>query len=1581
MGRKRRVVSPTPPEPRTRQRKGSISDITPVSSSQAAYNRYVRRNRRIPAGGRIYDQSNHESPIADSQTLSHHVPHLPAVSLGHYDQSISPLSCISAPHLPLFQPPRITLSDPLLSPDLPAASRRALAAAKMHGSDVEMSELDSHVEFPNVRVDHACDHQFWEEALSQYQGLLAHHDGLIGGVAIAIDHILSDQVCNHAVDNSHIDSQKFDNVGNSGVSSGGQCGDQFWEEPLLQDGELLADHHQPIDGIAVNAVNNVLDEIELPVVSKVDALSNRFRRKLYLAGKAHTLYRQERRMTKSDQALQSRSKLFNHIAIRSTVTSEGDLKTLKRVQVWSDDVRVSILSRFSDSSYEFICDHTVGTSRAPSRPQYFVSTGNLVINEVADDSFTYPQIRDLQPGTDQNKHGSPIRSDRDPMIVSNQIPQLTTTHQRTVYEPAYFGGPDRKCSFCEAHMWYGERCDISKHTDNPVFNLCCRQGTIRLPASPPTPPILDRFLNYQGGNEARNFRERLRIYNSLFQFTSFGAKIDRAVNSRRGPFVFCVNGLTYHRIGSMLPIEGTTPKFAQLYVYDTQNEVQNRVNAVCGDPHSDAVDHQVVAQLSEMLDQTNEIVKVYRTARERLAHSNGSRMRIRFIEAQDTDDHAYAAPAGSEITVLIVGQNDEVTEDRDIIIDHRSDGLKRISTLHPLYMPFQYPLLFPHGEDGFHLGIPYANSRIKRAPKRGRLLQQYIGDAFSSVDRSRLFHVKSRQKELRSDRYTNVRDAICRGDIDGSDVGKRIVLPVSYTGAPRYMFQNYQDAMAICRAYGYPTLFITFTCNPNWKEIDDALKMIPGQRPEDRPDLVSRVFRLKVRDLMHDLLEGAFFGTAIAGIYTIEFQKRGLPHAHILLWLHPDSKWRTVADIDRIISAELPDPEVDRVGYDAVSTSMMHGPCGAANSKAPCMHKGHCSKYYPMSLQPCTFVDESSFPVYRRRDTSYLQERGPTAAIKYLFKYIHKGPDRARVVVEEDGSEQPVEQEPEMNDSSANIIDEVKLYLDVRYVAAHEACWRLFEFDIHFRQPSVQRLLIHLPGQQNIYFQDRQSLERVLANQISREQCSQNGLRSTKYLRKPELCCTLIFQLSGYGTGMIRSGQGGNKDKPLGGLFLSIFSLCHVANPSELFERNWRLFSDDIQRKFRTEMRARNYRVPERDLRNYVLIALEDILLKNCSSLAEMKLPQPIHRSRVISADRLIHEELNCDVDALREQYQYMLNLLNSEQKVIHDHVIDSVLQKKPTLFFVYGYGGTGKTFMWNTIIAGIRSKGLIVLAVVSSGIASLLMLGGRTAHSRFKIPVDIDEYSTCGDFRQILPVIPRGTKGDILGAAITNSALWPLFKVYTLNTNMRLQRPNMSDEYRKSLEQFGQWLLDVGDGSAQSIDEAANNQDESTIRIPKSLLVAYEERAIITPYNDTAAFVNAYALGLVPGPTRTYYSYDALCKSSQGSYSNDLLHSPEMLNSLRLPGVPDHELNLKIGAVVMLLRNVNQAAGLCNGTRLVITQMAMNVVEARVMTATGPGEKVYIPRISFTMKDKKWPFTVNRRQFPFKLCICDDNK
>ena len=203
----------------------------------------------------------------------------------------------------------------------------------------------------------------------------------------------------------------------------------------------------------------------------------------------------------------------------------------------------------------------------------------------------------------------------------------------------------------------------------------------------------------------------------------------------------------------------------------------------------------------------------------------------------------------------------------------------------------------------------------------------------------------------------------------------------------------------------------------------------------------------------------------LTDIYTIEFQKRGLPHAHILLFFHPSSKYPTPDDIDRIISAEIPDPVKQPELYNLVKAHMLHGPCGLANEISPCMRDGRCSKYYPKRFQSVTVVDQEGFPVYRRRkngrtieksgvifNNSHVVPHNPSlllkyhahinmewcnqvSSIKYLFKYINKGSDRIGAVIE------PIEGQPSLSEHQK--LDDIKEYLNCRYVSTSEACWRI----------------------------------------------------------------------------------------------------------------------------------------------------------------------------------------------------------------------------------------------------------------------------------------------------------------------------------------------------------------------------------------------------------------------------------------------------------------------------------------------------------------------------------------------------------
>ncbi|XP_019099860.1 PREDICTED: ATP-dependent DNA helicase PIF1-like [Camelina sativa] len=223
----------------------------------------------------------------------------------------------------------------------------------------------------------------------------------------------------------------------------------------------------------------------------------------------------------------------------------------------------------------------------------------------------------------------------------------------------------------------------------------------------------------------------------------------------------------------------------------------------------------------------------------------------------------------------------------------------------------------------------------------------------------------------------------------------------------------------------------------------------------------------------------------------------------------------------------------------------------------------------------------------------------------------------------------------------------------------------------------------------------------------------------------------------------------------------------------------------------------------------------------------------------------------------------------------------------------------------------------------------------------------------------------------------------------------MRLLRES-NPEHAQEIADFSKWILDIGDGM---INEP--NDGEALIEIPEDLLLTecndpievivsevygksiadpkkadfFQERAILCPTNDDVDQVNQHMLNRLEGEERIYLSSDSICPSDVNS-KDDSIFSPEFLNSIKASGLPNHSLRLKVGAPVMLLRNIDPSGGLCNGTRLQITQLANHIVEATIITGTRVGDKVFIPRMLITPSDTKLPFKMRRRQFPLTVAF-----
>uniref|UniRef100_A0A0R0KGW9 ATP-dependent DNA helicase n=1 Tax=Glycine max TaxID=3847 RepID=A0A0R0KGW9_SOYBN len=1070
-----------------------------------------------------------------------------------------------------------------------------------------------------------------------------------------------------------------------------------------------------------------------------------------------------------------------------------------------------------------------------------------------------------------------------------------------------------QCRHCNAKMWYNERISKDKNTASPKFSLCCGDVKVELPLLQNPLKYLERLLFDDNATDSKNYQHNIRTYNMMFSFTSVGIKLDKTINETREPPTIRIQGQPCHRISSLLPMPGKQPKFAQLYMFDTQNEVENRINTMS--QHA-AIQPHIVSTLSQMLDDHNVHAKSFRMARDRLADIQVDNVKLRLIAVREKDGRTYNLPNVSEVAALIVG--------------------------------LQYHLLFPYGEDGYRPDILHRSTSGNKKRKRNHLtmrewfayrLQSRSNEAQTLLYSRKLFQqfIVKACTMVKVNKYCSLQTSLDARTSNGSSKGERVILPSTFVGSPRYMDQLYFDGMAICSHVGFPNLFITLTGNPNWPEIYRVLAPL-NLKATDRPDLISRVFRLKYEHMLSDLTKKHMLGKAVAYMHTIEFKKRGLPN---------------------IISEEIPSHENDPELYTLVQNHMVHDPCRILQSKSPCMKEGKCSCFYPKMFQPQTLLDSNGYPVYHRRnDGRTISKNGiiidnryivpynakllrkyqahiniewcnQSTFIKYLFKYINKGYDRVTAVVVYDANgalENPITQN-----------DEIKEYVDCR----------IFGFPIHARKPVVERLHFHLSSQHNVLYEDDDDIEDILS--------------------KPSI---------------------------------SNSKLLAWMNSNKCFSEGRNLTYSQFVSKFVYNQKARSWNLRKKGNTIGRLIWVPPIteelfylrmMLTTCNG------PTSFEDIRTVENVLYPTYRETCFVMGFLQDYREFVEAI----KEAKDWDTTNYLRKLFVLVLLTA--------------SSLRAKKQIVIMVASSGIASLLLPGGRIAHSKFKIPVPIFEDSTCnilqgkknlnqifggkvivfgGDFRQILPVIPRGSRSDIINATINSSYLWPSCQVLTLTKNMRLQA-NAQSVDDQEIAKFAKWILDIGDGVIGN-----ENDGYATVEIPEYLLITeyndpidaivrstfpnlyqhhsnlefFKCRAILASTNETVEEVNDYILSLILGEHMEYLSFDCIDKSESIESWHFQSITTEFLNSLNTFGLPNHCIKLKISSPIILLRNLDQTQGLCNGTRLVVTRLAKHVIAAEIISGKNPGHNVYIPRMSMLPSQSPWPFKLLRRQFPIML-------
>ena len=1403
----------------------------------------------------------------------------------------------------------------------------------------------------------------------------------------------------------------------------------------------------------------------------------------------------------------------------------------------------------------------------------------------------------------------------------------------------YLGKMDVRCGYCGAIGFRGELKTKGDDGDgNKVQNfgsLCCCKGKIGGIVDYELGDMLENLYTSPTDINALHFRANARVYNNSMAMSSLACEHGwrQRFHNNRCEGMLTSQGQLLRKMGPLTARDGERPKCIQAYFYgEDQATAYRMLNCKVSIPSKERETYKSVFKTLHrtLLNSGNKYLDSFMSVKDYIETKLKDKVwdvRLSITANASVEESIHRGrlnlPTQDEVAILFP---DDITAQhkRNVILNYRapagSSGLRYIPDYHRMYDATQYPTLFVKGQDGWHLDLddtclqhtnfmivdrmnddkevevvtgPDGNiSRVDGLTTNPILLgrklgQQYIVDQYAKSEFARLRFVESHQTELCCEMYSGLQDAMGR-DAQGS-VGTRVVLPSSFTGGDRYMHQQYLDSMALFQRFGRPHFFITFTFNPEWREMKEALAMFGtgDQTVLDRPDLVARVFKLKKEQLIRDLTSECIFGRLKARTHSIEFQKRGFPHAHIIVWLDLD-RHLTPEEIDKVICAEIPDEKYsdkfwklhDNPIYEAVIKFMLHGPCGARNSKLSCMQDGHCRFNFPKMYQFETELSEDGYPVYRRRSpvdggntvikfrngervqytnadvvpyNKYLTWKYnchinveycySIKAIKYHIKYINKGSDLASMTV---GSA-----DGDSEDANNEARNEVAEYRTNRYISGGEGAWRLRGNEIAERKPTVSRLPLHLYNQQAVYFNPNDkdgTIERM-------EKCSRTKLTAFFELNgQDEFARTLLYReipehftwdnsakrwkrrARGWDDGipeaigrmysihptkvelyslrlLLNSVRGATSYSDINyyngvqyethqeaaiarglvksdamwiacmreahetetyiprlrKLFVSILTKCEVGDHRKFFEACKDLMNEDFLRRYMRQSDRNQMEVEFEDgwtledfATNSCLAHLDKLLELEGHSLDDFHLPLAnLDKEQVIQnsmLEEIIGEEGNLPPDKAKEFYEDNFPKLNSDQLYAFSTIKQLILEdnRDGLLIFLDAPGGTGKTFTLNVLISWIIMEGREVASSATSGIAANLLHLGRTAHNRYKLPINPTKDSTCnipkqsdlaqllrkmslgiidegpmldklayealdrtlkglaepqdcnkkfggkiilvsGDFRQLLPVIPKANPAKVVSHTLKNSVrLWDQdVMCLHLRENMRVKnemakRPN-DFEFREQLEKHEQWLLDLGEGrlpchgydESDIIDIPPSMSKDSKEAVIDSVFEDFKEhigdgeyyksRVILAATNEIVNEVNNEMVRRIPGDLHTLESVDTV-----GDMDNQTSFPTEFLNSLSLSGLPEHELHLRVDSVVILLRNMDIKGGHCNGTRYLVKHIGEYRLVLHKLEA-GPDDKdkvLILPRIPLRYNGVDLPFEICRLQFPVKLAF-----
>ncbi|XP_021750175.1 ATP-dependent DNA helicase PIF1-like [Chenopodium quinoa] len=490
-------------------------------------------------------------------------------------------------------------------------------------------------------------------------------------------------------------------------------------------------------------------------------------------------------------------------------------------------------------------------------------------------------------------------------------------------------------------------------------------------------------------------------------------------------------------------------------------------------------------------------------------------------------------------------------------------------------------------------------------------------------------------------------------------------------------------------------------------------------------------------------------------------------------------------------------------------------------------------------------------------------------------------------------------------------------------------------------------------------------------------------------------------------------------------LFATILIFCQPKDPYSLWCKYFTSLSEDFQHQYQDNVLK---------VKQLTIRSLEQYLEAMGKSLKIVGLP------KLCFGEEDDFQRMKDIIDALDAPIPQScidcIDHLNSEQLVAFSQIMQYVQLGKSGAFFIDGPGGTGKTFLYNALYAKIKLMNKIVLPTATSGIAAANIPSGRSAHSRFKIPIDIEASLACdvpkqgslaallkettliiwdeasmanksnlesldlllqdicsnnklfggklvvlgGDFRQVLPVVPLKNQKEIVQSSIVTSYIWPRLIKFQLTQNQRA----------KDDPEFSSFLLALGNGQLQQSENAyvqlpaniskpfAANVDPVSEVFTSVFPEFYKGDFDETWFTERAILthLNDIVDSINSSLIQQFPGNVVIYKSFDTILSDTCdVYPTEFLNKLCPGGLSPHELVLKKNCPVILLRNLLPSAGLCNGTRLICKNFFSNTVQCVIAVGQYKGTEVFIPRINLRPSASvRYPFQFERKQFPLKL-------